>query len=682
MIDFVKKYCTRVHPAKQFDYREGGTEFKRTWMSKGTVSTMVRNRHFFILDLSLLVLATIFAFALRLNLVDTPSILAPLLFYVVLSVFVRTVALFYAGIYQRYWPFATADDLRHLLLAVGVATFMLQAIVFVIGGIASFPNRIPYSIPVIEGLLSGAFLAIARLAVHTPRRRQMPIGRRRVLVVGAGKAGMLLLSEVARDQKSDLEVIGFIDDDSHKHGLLVQGVPVLGNTTEIPQIAQAYAVDEVIIAMPSASGSVLRTTVKACELALLPVRTLPSITELASGRVTVNILRPVQIEDLLRRQEVPVNLTQLGAELLGRTVAVTGAGGSIGSELCRQLAQVKPKRVLLIGHGEYSIYEVHRELSAKMPEVEWVPCILDVRNASAFQTLFLKECPSAVFHAAAHKHVPMMEANVCEAILNNVLGTQNIVRAALTAEVPRFVFVSTDKAVNPTSVMGASKRVAELVVQMAAHRFRRPYTAVRFGNVLGSSGSVVPLFREQIAQGGPITITDPEITRYFMTIPEAAQLVLQASTLCSPSGGDIFVLDMGEPIRIVDLATDLIRLSGLKLGSDIEIRFTGLRPGEKMHEELFITGENSDRTQHPKIMRAWGQSYNGTGHFDTELEGLLIAAQRNDEATVRAVLHRLLPEYRAKESFVTLREPMSAPESHRTGRNSSVLPTTLLGDYP
>jgi FlaA1/EpsC-like NDP-sugar epimerase len=417
---------------------------------------------------------------------------------------------------------------------------------------------------------------------------------------------------------------------------------VHGSLDQIRDLVLRYDVEEVIIAMPRASGQVVRQVVKAAMEAGVTTRTVPGISDIISGRVAVASLRQVEIQDLLRREPIQTDLEQVRVLATGETVLVTGAGGSIGSELCRQLARLEPAQVLVMGHGENSIFDVMAELAERYPNTDAVPIIGDIRDRERMRRVFEKYRPYAVFHAAAHKHVPLMEENVAEAITNNILGTRNIAELSAEYGVEHFVLISTDKAVRPTNIMGATKRVAEQIVQEVAEMTGRNFVAVRFGNVLGSRGSVVPTFLRQIQSGGPVTVTHPEMRRYFMTIPEAVQLVLQAGAI--GKGGEVFVLDMGEPVRIVDLATDLIRLSGLEVGADIEVRFTGTRAGEKLYEELFFDSESALPTDHPKVLRA----KNGSLALGlSAVVDLLVeaAAGGAEDEQLRVLLQRLVPDF-------------------------------------
>ncbi|MBE3584485.1 MAG: polysaccharide biosynthesis protein, partial [Limnochordaceae bacterium] len=430
-----------------------------------------------------------------------------------------------------------------------------------------------------------------------------PAGHNHVLIVGAGEAGVASLREIRN--ATPWRVVGFIDDDPAKQGLRLQGVPVLGDRNDIGRVARAYHVETILIAMPTAPRAAIREIHELARKTGCRVQIVPGLYELMNGRVTVNRIREVRIEDLLGREPVKTDLHGIQACVGGRTVLVTGAGGSIGSELCRQVARFGVARLVLLGHGENSIFAIQNELRETYPDLKLVSCIADMRDVRKVNAIFGQYRPQVVFHAAAHKHVPLMEANPDEAVTNNVFGTLNLARAADRVGAERFVMISTDKAVNPTNAMGASKRVAEMIVQTLNRYSRTRFVAVRFGNVLGSRGSVVPTFKRQIAAGGPVTVTHPDMRRYFMTIPEAVQLVLQAAALAE--GGEIYLLNMGEPVRIVDLAREMIRLSGFEPDVDIKIKFTGIRPGEKLFEELRTDDESVERTAHGSILKLRGQ---------------------------------------------------------------------------
>ena len=548
------------------------------------------------------------------------------------------------GMYNRLWRQATLGDMMSILRTAALAAVAAGVLGVCMPLVGIAPVRVPISVLVLDALATVAVIATPRLllkALHTPSRTLRRGTDPATLIVGAGVAGESIAKETLGNPQLGLRLIGFADDDPDKRSLRLCGLPVLGSLEEIPALIQRHDVRELIIAMPEAGGSVVRGVVKAATAAGVHTRTVPGVYEILSERLTLSTLRDVEIQDLLRREPVTTDLTGVHQVLAGQTVLVTGAGGSVGGELCRQIARLQPARMLLLGHGENSIFDIQATLRDSHPELETVALIADVRNGGRIRDIVCAWRPRMILHAAAHKHVPLMEQNVCEAILNNVLGTANVVAAAVEAGTEHLVCVSTDKAVRPCSVMGLTKRVAELVVQQAAIEHRRNFVSVRFGNVLGSRGSVVPAFLRQIKAGGPVTVTHPEMSRYFMTVPEAAQLILQAGTLgrC----GEVFVLDMGDPVRIVDLAADLIRLSGLEPGRDIEIRFTGLRPGERLYEEVLIAGETVVPTAHPKVLRATN------GHLRDGLSAqlcTLIAAaeQRQPDPVLRALLAAIIPE--------------------------------------
>jgi FlaA1/EpsC-like NDP-sugar epimerase len=467
--------------------------------------------------------------------------------------------------------------------------------------------------------------------------------------MGAGDAGEMVARELLKNPALRMEPIGFIDDDPGKHNVHIHGLPVLGSRNRIPRLVGEQDIDLVILALPTASGEVIREITGTCELIGVETKIVPAIYEILDGHIRADQLRDVDIEDLLRREPVNTDITAVRELVAGRRVLVSGGGGSIGHELCRQLLFCGPSELILLGHGENSVFEAYHDLkSLGLSGPSITPLIADTRFPERIQSLFAAHKPEIVFHAAAHKHVPLMELNPAEAITNNVIGTQNLLDASLAIGVERFVMISTDKAVNPSSVMGASKRVAELLVHRAARISGRPYVTVRFGNVLGSRGSVVLTFKNQIAAGGPVTVTHPDIQRYFMTIPEASQLVLQAATI--GKGGEVFVLDMGKPVRILDLAHDLIRLSGYEVGRDIAVEFIGLRPGDKLFEELFIPGESYERTAHEKIFIAANASGFVPDNLDAALGVLTAAAVRNDGQAIRRGLQALIPEYQTPQT--------------------------------
>lgn len=510
-------------------------------------------------------------------------------------ILIRLLTFYFFGLYNRLWRYASIHELLAITSAVTVSSVLIFIYMFGMG------SKLPRSIPIITWLIVLALVGLSRLffRVLYMLRNTRKASCSKVLIIGAGDAGAMIARELRQRFYDTKNLIGFIDDDRNKIKNKLFGVPVLGTRDDLPEVVCKYGVTEIIIAIPSANGERLREIFKACRETKCTVKTVPGLYEIIDGQVTVDQLRNIDLEDILRREPVKLDLGQIAGYLTGKRVLVTGAGGSIGSELCRQIAKMSPSHVTLLGKGENSIYEIHQELTAKFPHLAIEPVIADVQDKPRIFNIFSRVQPQVVFHAAAHKHVPLMEAQPAEAVQNNIFGTQTVAEAADRANVEKFVLISTDKAVNPTSVMGATKRVAEMIIQNMNRISDTNFVAVRFGNVLGSRGSVIPLFKKQILKGGPITITHPDMKRYFMTIPEASQLVLQAGALAQ--GGEVFVLDMGEPIKIVDMATDLIELSGLEPGRDIEIQFTGLRPGEKLFEELLTAEEGTSSTKHEKI---------------------------------------------------------------------------------
>ena len=582
--------------------------------------------------------------------------------------------MFYAtGAYSQAWRYASVRE-AVLLLYTGVFTTLLT----VVAGraIVVFSSRaVPWSVLLLDAALFMGGAVCIRLFARA--RRQAVFGRaraaregRRTLIIGAGAAAQLVARELLDSNRTGMAPFGFVDDDETLHGKRILGLPVLGHTSEMVEIAKAANLDLIVIATPSAPGSFVRRIVQLARDAGVEARTVPGLDDLLSGRVSIAALRQVQIGDLLRREPVEVDLQGLKSMAAGRTILVTGAGGSIGSELCRQIATLNPGHIVLLGHGENSIFEIHAELRERFPDVRTVPIIADVKDTERIHQIFQDWRPFAVFHAAAHKHVPLMEDNVIEAVLNNVVGTRNVVTSALDAKVQHFVLVSTDKAVRPANIMGATKRVAEMIVCHAAHTHQVHFVAVRFGNVLGSRGSVVPTFMRQIRNGGPITLTHPDMRRYFMTIPEATRLVLQAGAI--GSGGEVFCLDMGEPVRIYDLALDLIRLSGLTEGEDIEIVFNGVRPGEKLYEELFFSGDEVLSTTHPKIMKARYEPPDLRVYM--QIVQLIESAMRNaSDSFLRRSLEEIVPDFESPgratlatpNSEVIERTPMVMGAAHR-----------------
>ncbi|MDH5507521.1 MAG: polysaccharide biosynthesis protein [Anaerolineae bacterium] len=598
------------------------------------------------IDLVLISASILGSFILRLELVQflldfipTAAVMMALAWLVKSLVYRR------AGLYSRVWAYASMQELKLIMRAATIASLLLTALMLLLH--MAVPLRAtPKSIYIIDWLLSVMLVGGVRLGLRMLAERQPTTGEstkrpRQVLVVGAGDAGALVVRELQKNPQTQLVPVAFLDDDPEKQGRQIYEVPVVGTLDDLPREIETKLLDEIIVAIPSAPGSVLRQVADVCRRHAMPFRTMPGIYELLGGVVSVSRLRNVDITDLLRREPTSIDNDRMGHTLGGKRILVTGAGGSIAGELCRQLARWGPAELVLVGHGENSIFEILLELEESFPSLSLHPVIADVRDSQRLQTVFTSYQPQVVFHAAAHKHVHLMEMNVEEAVTNNILGTRNVVTAALQHEVERLVMISTDKAVAPTSVMGATKRIAEMLVLDAASRSGRAFSVVRFGNVLGSRGSVVPLFKRQISQGGPVTVRHPDIERYFMTIPEAVHLVLQASAL--GQNGEMFVLNMGDPVRILNLAEDLIRLSGLEPGEDIEIVFTGMRPGEKLSEELWDKGVAYHPTEHPDINRLDENGLLSGPALTSTVDELARLAQDGDPAAIVQMLDELIP---------------------------------------
>ena len=511
--------------------------------------------------------------------------------------------------YDRWWRYVSIRDMWSAVRGVTAASLVASLTVYFFAPVASV--RLPRSVAIMDwllllGLIAGTRL-LARSVIERPGKGGLVARGKEVLVVGAGDAGQLVIRELQRNRQLGYTPIGLIDDDPRKKNLRIHGVRVLGTTEELAHVLRDNRPDEVLIALPSASGEVRQRIVNVTREGNVPVKTLPALYELISGESDLATqIRPVQVEDVLGREPVEVDLETTAAYVKGQTVLVTGAGGSIGSELCRQIARVGPQRLVLVDQGETALFEIERELVDERGFAACIPVLADCKSRTKMKQIFDRYRPAVVFHAAAYKHVPLMEANPLESVRNNALGTKVVAEVAVEFGAERFVLISTDKAVNAKTVMGQSKALCEWIVEAYGARedIATRFVAVRFGNVLGSSGSVIPIFRRQIAKGGPVTLTHPEMTRYFMTIPEAASLVVQAGSI--GGRGDVFVLDMGEPVRILDLAMQMIRLSGKDPERDIEVEIVGTRPGEKLHEELWGDGETAVPTVHPKIMRVSG----------------------------------------------------------------------------
>lgn len=612
---------------------------------------VLRNRYVFIGDLIIILIAAVGSFALRLDFGRLFVYYFPQAFWMAMIAVILKPIIFYTfGFYRRFWVYASMSEMK--IVAAGVTTasvFQSVAIALLTTVQQTYETSyigFPRSTLPIDWLLSlvlvGGFRFSIRLLAESQTGHAEKKGRpRKVAIVGAGDAGALVLREIQKNPQMNVEPVCFVDDDPAKQKQLIQNVAVSGTVQDLGKIINQKRIDEVIIAIPSAPGLVVRKVADICHSHDIPFRTMPGIYELIGGTVSVNRLREVDISDLLRRSPVEIQNERVGQNLSGKRVMVTGAGGSIGRELCHQIARWGPSGLIILGHGENSIFEALSDLRDLFPTIPLHAVIADVRDVDRLGNVFEDHRPQVVFHAAAHKHVPLMETNVEEAITNNILGTRNIVEVSLNYGVERLILISTDKAIRPSSVMGATKRIAELIVLDAAHRSGREFSVVRFGNVLGSRGSVVPHFKRQISKGGPVTVTHPEMERYFMTIPEAVHLVLQAMTM--GKGGEVFVLKMGEQVRIADLAEDLIRLSGLEPGRDIDIVFTGIRPGEKLSEELWDKWARFEPTDHPDIVRLVEEDILSGEPMQRMMEELVHLAREGDPSTIIRILDEMIP---------------------------------------
>lgn len=603
----------------------------------------------FISDLAVLSAAFFLAYLPAINIQLSGYYLETALMQLPFVVLVQFSALFLVGAYSILWRYVSIGDLNVFIraaLASG-AVLILFRFVLIFGDFSLW--QVPVSVILIDTVLAfGGLLALRvlrRFVFEFSEKKQLYSGRRGLkrkptLIVGAGRMGATLVKEMGGRLDAELEIRGFVDNDAQKRGGRVGGIKVLGSMEDLPRLVNEMGIKQIVIALDNAQGKEIRNVIEICAQIDVKAQIIPNLNELANGRVSVSRIRDVQIEDLLGREPVKLDDQNLHDFLTGKTVMVTGAGGSIGSELVRQIINYGPKQLLLVERAEFFLFQIEREL-ADVDGLNFVPLIADVGDEPRMREIFGRFKPDVILHAAAHKHVPLMESNTIEAIKNNVIASRCLGKLAGEFGAKDFVLISTDKAVNPTSVMGASKRIAEIVVQGLNQSFNTNFMAVRFGNVLGSAGSVVPIFREQIQKGEAITVTDKEMTRYFMTIPEASQLVLQAGAL--GRGGEIFILDMGQPVKIVNLAEDMIRLSGLTPYEDIDIVFTGVRKGEKLFEELEITGEDLDKTNHPKIFIGKIAAYT-TEEISQILSAFTDAVEQSDEQQVRRLFNKFLPE--------------------------------------
>lgn len=634
----------------------------------------LRNRHFLAVDLLIFAITPALATLVRLEGLEHVDRYVPsIIIYTWVLAICKLGLLWMIGLYHRFWPYASVEALTALVLSAAVVAGGELFVAFgILYPLDLLPFALPRSVPIINAGLTILLLGSTRLAVRVlfelSDHKKGTTPTKPVLIAGAGAAGAMVVKELRMNPQVGLHPVGFLDDDPRKQGVRIHGIPVVGTLADLPTAVRECRSFQVIIAMPTAPGKVVRGLVQACKQAGVTGRTVPGIFDILSGAARVSELRDIQVEDLLRRGVVHGNPQEISLLIRKKRVMVTGAGGSIGSELCRQISLCDPSELILVGHGENSIFKIARELQKHIPAT-FVPAVIaDIRDKKRMNMVFRAYRPEIIFHAAAHKHVGLMQSNVPEAVTNNVLGTRNLVELAAQYDAERFVMISSDKAVNPTSIMGVTKRISELIVHDAATTADKPFVSVRFGNVLGSRGSVVPIFKAQIAAGGPVTVSDPRVTRFFMTIPEAVQLVLQAGAM--GTCGEVFVLDMGEPVHILDLAKDVIRLSGLTEGIDIDIKFTGLAPGEKLHEELFLASEHPVRSKHEKIFvcpngnkstlnpvfagaevdaPAGPQGGEGDAVFRQNVQELIEAVQYNSVHPVHELIKRIVSEYQSSE---------------------------------
>lgn len=619
-------------------------------------------------DLVAILVAWLGAFWLRFNLARIPSeFLHQALLMVPVVLVGQGIMLWYFGLYRGVWRFASLPDLVRILKASAAGIAITSVTIFVLTRLVFIPR----SVFVLDGLLLVLLLGGPRFLYRWTKDRHL-YGKsgKKVLIVGAGRAAEMLVRDLLRDPDHTYQPTGFVDDDPEKHDIDIHGIPVMGTVDEIPAIAADRDVDLILIALPSATPAQMRRIVGTCESTGIHFRTLPRIEDLVTGQVSIRELREVKLDDLLGREAVSLDWQAITRGMRGRIVLVSGGGGSIGSELCRQIARLEPARLVLLEQSEFNLYAIELELRREFPGLPLAVFLGSVTDAVVVEQVFQAHQPNIVFHAAAYKHVPMLEGQVRAAVANNVLGTRCLASVADKHGCDAFVMISTDKAVNPSNVMGATKRVAEIYCQGLDACSNTRFITVRFGNVLGSAGSVIPLFQKQIADGGPVTVTHPQITRYFMTIPEAAQLILQASVI--GRGGEIFVLDMGEPVRIAYLAEQLILLSGKKPGEDIEVVYTGLRPGEKLYEELFHEAEQLVDTGHPKIMLARSRPID-VASMEGIFADLTQACDTNSEVRLRELLRALVPEQL---------EPGSSAEGTAGPRGAVVYPGNNPSSLP
>jgi FlaA1/EpsC-like NDP-sugar epimerase len=608
---------------------------KKFWLSRREVLVLS-------LDLALVCASYYLAFLVRLDAVLTPEEKAAFWKSLPLVLFFRFSAFFYFGTFRSIWKYISVNDLKLIIYSITSSSIFIIASVGVLFHFQHFPRSVFFIDWLLLIILIGGIRFSKRLLSELTSGPVPSETSKNLLLVGAGDAGELIIREIKNNPRVGYTPIGFVDDDKTKLGRRIHGIPILGTSDDIQKIVAKRDIQEILITIPSARGETIRKIIEKCRATGVSFKILPGIGNLLDGNVSVSQIREIDENDLLGREPIELDVQTVSQEIQGKRILVTGAGGSIGSELCRQILSLDPAQLILYERGENNLYHIELELKEKFPRANLEIVIGDILDQSHLEEIFSRVKPQLVFHAAAYKHVPMMEANPLEALKNNVIGTKNIARAADKYQAEKTIMISTDKAVRPVNVMGASKRSAEAYTQAFNQKSRTRFVTVRFGNVLNSEGSVIPLFKKQIQKGGPVTVTHPEVYRYFMTIPEATQLVLQAGAM--GKGGEIFLLEMGKPVRILDLAIDLITLSGLKPWSDIEIVFTGLRPGEKLYEELLIEGEGILPTYHKKIMIAKSLEVSWE-KINSEIQLLEEIVTQNNVEESRRWLKRVVPEY-------------------------------------
>lgn len=602
----------------------------------------------FLIDTLFIPLAWVGAYWLRFNMSMIPEDYWDKALLALPYVMVVQVAVYLGfGLYRGDWRYSSLADLLRIIKAVVITC----ASILIVLWMGTRMDGIPRSVIPLYGLLLIGLLGGVRFGFRSfKERKNLPGSGKRVLIIGAGQAGESVARDLLRSHDNHYHPVVFVDDNPAKVGCDIHGIRVVGNCQQIPQIVNDYQIDLAIIAIPSANSAKMRRIVSFCEMTSIAFRTLPSLSDLAAGRININALREVSIEDLLGRDPVTLDRHKISEGVREKIVLITGGGGSIGAEICRQVAKLRPKKLLILDNGEFNLYAIQRELASNYPALAFSCFLLDITDEIAIRQLMQEHKPSVVFHAAAYKHVPLLEGQIRAAVKNNVVGTFVVAKAASEANVAQFILISTDKVVDPANVLGATKRVAEIVCQNLNRYSSTQFMTVRFGNVLGSTGSVLPLFQQQLARGGPLTVTHPEVTRYFMTIPEAVQLILQATIM--GKGGEVFVLDMGEPVKIRYLAEQMIRLSGRMVGEDIQIVYTGLRVGDKLHESLFHDHETLVETSHQKILQALPAELNWDELMVTFTQ-LKAACDALDEDKMLHLLQQIIPEYKEAPAMAT-----------------------------